>query len=31
VARQGRPYLQPLEQNGTAPSCVRFLHRAVSR
>ena len=31
VAIQDRRYLQPLEQNGIAPSCVRFLHRPVSR
>ena len=31
VAIQDRRYLQPLEQNGTAPSCVRFLHRPASR
>ncbi len=31
VAIQDRRYLQPLEQNGTAPSCVRFLRRPASR
>ena len=31
VAIQDRRYLQPLEQNGTAPSCVRFQRRPASR
>ena len=31
VAIQDRRYLQPLNQNGTAPSCVRLLRRPVSR
>ena len=31
VAIQERRYLQPLNQNGTASSCVRFLRRPVSR
>ncbi len=31
VAIQDRRYLQPLNQNGNAPSCVRFLRRPVSR